>query len=561
MIGKIPSALEIARTDYQAILWLIEDEDLDFNDYEHLEHIIMAIASKNNLKSINDLRAMHLNNEGLTKLYRRVEFDKKLHVMIEKVFKKTRDILIELTVKPTKPKKTKKQKDKELDDIFKDVPTLEPTPEWIEKLKIYQDLKENIPNFFNKIKDNPFDGYIEMATDCGVYLGVEIKNGLFIINYVGSSINVDTRALDHKTMCYLVSDDQEDEEEDVKKFKYHACDFHKYVVNNNLIWDKDQFLIPVIEVPQGLEKLLEADVYDYLKSSECNLVNVDLKNQHRPMKAEHTIHSMAAIYEISEFNEDDTNRYGGSTMLSKYFDREDQHFGIGFGTKPSKNKLYKWMQDLKAKDLHHDIQMKPILKCPIYMRFEQEKKFILENDLIENGLNKLNVNMTPEERKEAKKENAKKYYENNKEIISEKAKMYNEANNEKISLRKKKYRQENKEAIRETAKLYRENNITKVKEKEQKYYQENKEEIARKSKVFRDANKEKIAERGKLYRENNQELLKEKQELYLKNNKEKRKETCKKYYASLSAEKKAENVEKQRLKRVQKRAEAAASKN
>ena len=105
---------------------------------------------------------------------------------------------------------------------------------------------------------------------------------------------------------------------------------------------------------------------------------------------------------------------------------------------------------------------------------KMKEKWYINN---KNCINKNNVCLTDEERKEYGKERHKQYYENNREEINERNKQYREKNKEQIREKRKEYREQNKEQISEAAKKRRENNVAKFIEKERKYYRINKDKI------------------------------------------------------------------------------------
>ena len=506
--GRLPTAEEIAVFDWQAVLWLTQEDDFDFTeggakpprssqlcweaDFNNLDDIIIAVASKNKFKSLTQLIPKHFNELGLMKAYSKKIFDHKLQNMFTAVMKNTRNLDVELDKKIIRTK-SKKEKEKELKEIFKDVPVLEPPEEWVQKREKYEELKEMIPTIIENLKENPLAAKIELTTGCGVYLGVELKNHTIIIDYVGSSNEYHKRELVHilSSSPNEVKDDNDvlelgnviSECSSNDKFKKYSSDFHKHIIGNDLKWGEDIFLIPIIECPVGFETLLEADVYDYLSSPINCTLNVELKNTYRPLTDGVDVNSLAAIYEISTFNALDPNRYGGSVSFHRYCDRRDDHFRIGFGEKESTKKIYKWifgakplkraraLQQMKADNLHQNIQMKPVLVVPIYMRFDQEKKFIKDNNLVENGLNMANVNVTKEEHKER----MRLWRIKNAEAITKSRKIYEEKNKEIIKTKRKENYDKNPEFFREKSKNWSKNNPEKVQMNNKKQYEKNKE--------------------------------------------------------------------------------------
>lgn len=74
---------------------------------------------------------------------------------------------------------------------------------------------------------------------------------------------------------------------------------------------------------------------------------------------------------------------------------------------------------------------------------------------------------TEEDRKQARKEYNKQYYQDNREKILEQHKQYNKDNAEKI----KQYYQDNAERIKEQKKQYNKDNAERLKEYRKQYYQ------------------------------------------------------------------------------------------
>jgi hypothetical protein len=93
------------------------------------------------------------------------------------------------------------------------------------------------------------------------------------------------------------------------------------------------------------------------------------------------------------------------------------------------------------------------------------------------------MKLTPDQKKERKKLQDRKYYGNNKD----KAKEYREANKEKISKRDKEYREANKE---------------KISKRDKEYYGNNKEIISKKDKVYRQTPEGKKKKRIKTWKFN-----------------------------------------------------------
>ena len=112
------------------------------------------------------------------------------------------------------------------------------------------------------------------------------------------------------------------------------------------------------------------------------------------------------------------------------------------------------------------------------------------------------------------------YREANKEEIKQREKQYREANKEEKKQRDKQYYEEHKEEIKQRDKQYREANKEEIQERKKQYYEANKEEIKQRKKQYREANKEQRKE----YREANKEVIKEKDKQRRKQKKEQKKE-------------------------------------
>ena len=118
--------------------------------------------------------------------------------------------------------------------------------------------------------------------------------------------------------------------------------------------------------------------------------------------------------------------------------------------------------------------------------------------------------MTEEERKERRRESARRYRENNREKVRESQRKYRENNpdvdkiyykNNKLSIdaKNKQYYEENKDAVLQYTKNYYEENKDKIKEVTKIYYEKNKDKICAYVKEYRKKNKEKVAEQRREY--------------------------------------------------------------
>jgi len=82
--------------------------------------------------------------------------------------------------------------------------------------------------------------------------------------------------------------------------------------------------------------------------------------------------------------------------------------------------------------------------------------------------------LSPEEKKERRKEHDRRYYQKNKDKIAEYQRQYNQDNKERIAERKAEYnqqhRQDNREYYKEYAKVFRENNKEHISLQKKEYH-------------------------------------------------------------------------------------------
>lgn len=91
---------------------------------------------------------------------------------------------------------------------------------------------------------------------------------------------------------------------------------------------------------------------------------------------------------------------------------------------------------------------------------------------------------TEEERKAARREYHKQYYQNNKEKLAEQHAGYYQNNKEKIAEQQAEYRQNNKDKIVKQRAEYYQNNKEKTLERRAEYRQNNKEKIAKQRIIY-----------------------------------------------------------------------------
>lgn len=110
---------------------------------------------------------------------------------------------------------------------------------------------------------------------------------------------------------------------------------------------------------------------------------------------------------------------------------------------------------------------------------------------------------TDEEREEAKKAQARKYYQKNKEKVGARSKKYYQANKDKLSVYQKEYQKEYRQANKDKRaawfKEYYQKNKEKYNAYNKEHYQNNKEEYAARGKKYREENREKYAAYGETY--------------------------------------------------------------
>ena len=124
---------------------------------------------------------------------------------------------------------------------------------------------------------------------------------------------------------------------------------------------------------------------------------------------------------------------------------------------------------------------------------------------------------TEEERKTAKRERSRQYYQNNKEKIAKRHAEYYKNNKEKILEQQAEWYQVNREENLKRAAEYYQNNKEKLAEYYAEYQKNNKEKIAKRKAEYYQNNKEKITE----YYQNNKEKIAKRKAEYYQNNKEK----------------------------------------
>ena len=158
-------------------------------------------------------------------------------------------------------------------------------------------------------------------------------------------------------------------------------------------------LIPICVVPDGFAPFVEAEIFDSMHLAvENGATNISLKNSQRPVRNNYNIYSTAVIYKwVDTLISQNYPIYGGSTC--ELFDRYSNHKSDCF-TKKINKKLYEYFRKYDENFLAPNLKMRAVFICPIGMKFELEKKYINDNNLINDGLNNATVKMTKQEKKE-----------------------------------------------------------------------------------------------------------------------------------------------------------------
>lgn len=164
---------------------------------------------------------------------------------------------------------------------------------------------------------------------------------------------------------------------------------------------------------------------------------------------------------------------------------------------------------------------------------EQAKQFeIYFIDLYKSNERKFGYNLTrggqgrlkyanDKERKKAKSEKYKKWYnEHRKENIQRAREYYSKHIEQKMQYNKE-YREKNQEKYKEHAKNYYHNNKEKMYEMKEKWYKENKGKKAMHNEKYRESHKEKIKEYRKQYYQIHKEEIKLKNKQYYQEHKDK----------------------------------------
>ena len=409
----------------------------------------------------SQLKIKHFSRAKVWGAYCTKEYDNKHSVMIAKVLQK-----FGYQINSSKFETHMTAKDlKEYFSKFNYVKYVE-TPEDLRNKNETIMLLSEIQLIGNDILNNPLGmgiTFTEYEIDNGVgtvYISVIVKSLKIIYN--GSTNEFQKRMWEHK---FAISSETE------------AKKFHKYLNDNNLVYNKDVVMIPVLKTALGHETLAEAALFDFFQAAEkVNKNKVELLTKDRPLKKKYNINSLTNIYKYQDFEEveeveeveDSKPLYVGSA--NDFSKRKKDHVFDCYKRKRD-NKFYKYIRTIQEDSWPLNIKMVPVELCPIYLRFQREKFYIEKYDLIENGLNSVGTVRSKQERLEYNREYAK----NNKERIKE--------TNQKLYQQKK--------ATRTEA------GIKKQKEKRHAAYEKNKEKVSQQSREWYQANKERKLETGK----------------------------------------------------------------
>ena len=442
--------------------------------------LICYIMKRFELSSVCEISIEHFKMIGCKAAFwsdgKDPQFQNKHSVMITQVLKE-RGIIVDDTKFKTVLSKEEKQ------ELFKNVPIIELSPGYARDRCETLLIKSELNLIIEELLANPFECELDEFTFSSdwsiVYIAV-VENDLKII-YVGSTLDLDERIKQHLFDTHII-DSESDENRGYK--------FHSYLANNKLKVNENVFIIPVFKCPRGMERIIESDLYDKLKTAEETGGNVELQNMKRPMDDNFNIDSLSTIYKfIDEDVGIEDPMYVGST--NDFWRRKAQH-KVDCFSKKSKNKLHTYMRSVKEDSWAKNIKMIPIELVPFGMQYEREKMYIHKYDLIENGLNSADVHLTKENKLEKRKEQWMAYKERNAEKEKERHKKYREENKEKMNAKSREYGQKNRESLNQMAREYRKNNPEKVKESLQKSKEKHKEKNKEKIKQYYEANRDEI---------------------------------------------------------------------
>lgn len=359
---------------------------------------ICFTMKKNNLNSVYLLKHKHLYNVGISKtIFVGEEFDNKMSNMIEIVLKE-RGINIDLRKFARHPTKREKE------EMFQDVVRIEMTDAYHKNLCDARKLIELKKTIIEEFIKNPLEHHLDFIIDKGVSVvyGVVINKSEKLI-YIGSTNDFTYRVSSHRaaTPIYPIYDNNDD----------YICQFHNYIKENKLRIGVDVTIVPICRIPTGFEVFVEAEFFDVCKSLQEQNANIDLLNYHRPVDKKYNIDSKAIIYKWIDLSRAKPTEplYVGSTMILQ--ERLSDHKHFCFKMK-FKNKLYEYMRSQDGENLAPNLKIRAMYVVPVGIRYEIEKKVIVEYDLINHGLNMANVAINLSEKKDRKKARAKERLQN-----------------------------------------------------------------------------------------------------------------------------------------------------
>tara|TARA_Y100000389_G_scaffold197392_2_gene231900 strand:+ start:349 stop:1905 length:1557 start_codon:yes stop_codon:yes gene_type:complete len=440
---------------------------------ERRYHLILYLMKRNNLKSVYDLKVIHFTKLNYDRAFctakNRVsnEFNNNHVTMIQMILQE-KDIVIDTSLF----KMSIADRVNFLDNIPMGLPLTD--EEYRNKIDTVVLISE-IPSIMNDVIMNPLESSLEGINE-NEFMGivyVAVVNETKQIIYCGSTTKYNNRKKNHND---CVKNDN-----DTVNNNNNARNFHKYIIENELQIGKSVTLLPICKTHIQFETLVEAEVYDYLKGVQSNNTsNIVLQNSVRPLHEKYNIDSNAILYEFYDTIEN-RSLYVGSTM--DFFKRKAGHRLKCFQDKLS-TKFYNYIRELVPgmTDFPKHIVIRPIEKCPIFLRYSREKSCIIDKDLIINGYNSCEVLVSNHEKdvrmkqyfkeydyknREKRRKQHKEYYENNKEKIKE----YRETHKEDKKVYNHEWKMNNKERVKEYNKIYRQqfkDNMTDEQKEERK---------------------------------------------------------------------------------------------
>ena len=363
-------------------------------------YLIIYLMKKCNIHTVSKLRKNNFLEYGVYAAYSDEAYENKFFKMIVSVLQQFGIVVVENDIQDAVRIIEIDEKRKSCDEMLKNTPRIPQTIEYLEIKFQMIALIKSIPDIVKDFLIDPFKMqiHIDKNADCAViYVNVVDESNLII--YVGSSHYWVKRSGQHRrTVAKLleIEENKHDNSQEEQKCHEEPHKFHNYASENKLSFGNGLTMLPIIKCPIGFKKIIEAEVFDALEAVN-DKSKVDLQNGCRPMDKKLTIDSDAVIYKyVDEKVSSETPIYGGS---SDEFENRDGHHRTKCYTKKLKTKFYDYLRSLGGNDLPSHIKIRPVEIVPIGLALEREKKFIIENDLIDNGYNSCLPFLTHEERK------------------------------------------------------------------------------------------------------------------------------------------------------------------